>query len=96
MFLRTEPHKFRNRQKLLTGWGKGRKTGLHRCIIRAADGDFRTVPCHEKQTARLFTQRDDIGIGDPVRPVYLQALRLANLFQSIGKTQQNEPDARAW
>ena len=90
MFLRTEPHKFRNRQKLLTGRGKRGKTGLYRRGIGAADGNFCAVPCHEKQTACLFTQRDDIRIGNPVGAVHLQALRLANLLQRIGKTQQDE------
>lgn len=66
------------------------ETGLYRRIIGAADGDFRTVSGNDMQTTRLFTQGDDVSIGNPVGSVHLHAFRLAYLFQCIGKTQQNE------
>lgn len=42
------------------------------------------------QTTGLFPEGNNVGIGNPVGTMHLQARRLAEFFQRIGKTQQNQ------
>ncbi len=66
------------------------ETGLHSSIAGAADGDLRAISCNDVQTACLLAQGNKVGIGNPVGTMHLQTRRMAEFFQRIGKTQQNQ------